>query len=66
MIINFFLQKHHNLKITMKQFNTLGWVETIWQEYNSIVENETWDLVSLLEGLGNTLITIKSILKSNN
>jgi hypothetical protein len=50
----------------MKQFNTLGWVETIWQECNSIVENETWDLVSLLEGLGNTLITIKWILKSNN
>jgi hypothetical protein len=48
----------------MKQFNTLGWVETIWQKYNSIVENETWDLVSLLEG--NTPITIKWILKSNN
>lgn len=64
MIINFFLQKHRNLKIIMKQFNTLGWVETIWQKYNSIVENETWYLVSLLEG--NTLITIKWILKSNN
>ncbi len=26
------------------------WIETMQQEYNSILENNTWDLIKLLEG----------------